>query len=211
MQDDTQKDEPTDEARVAPEGEETIDIDDITIESYNDNSLNGGEMTDQDRIKDLRQKLKLAVKEKQEYLDGWQRLKADFTNYKKREDEGKVDFMKFAREGLVADLLPVLESFQMAFANKEAWEKIDKSWRSGVEYINTQLVQVLSGHGLSEMRPLGEEFDPNVHTSIAHVHTDDRSKEHKIAEVVQPGYELSGKVIRSPKVKIFTTGEESAT
>ena len=207
MQDDTQKDQVT----TTPDNGEVEEVDEIVIESYNDDNLDGGEMTDKDRIKALREKLKVAVKEKQEYLDGWQRLKADFTNYKKREEEGKVDFMKFAREGLVADLLPVLESFQMAFANKEAWEKIDKSWRSGVEYINTQLVQVLSGHGLKEMRPLGEEFDPKVHTSIAHVHTDDKAKEHKIAEVVQPGYELSGKVIRSPKVKIFTTGEESAT
>ncbi len=207
MQDDVKKDEVTTSEEVG----ETTELDDVVIESYNDDDLNGGDMTDKDRIKDLRQKLKVAVKEKQEYLDGWQRLKADFANYKKREEEGKVDFMKFAREGLVADLLPVLESFQMAFANKDAWEKIDKSWRMGVEYINTQLVQVLSSHGLTEMRPLGEEFDPKVHTSIAHVHTDDASKEHKIAEVVQPGYELSGRVIRSPKVKIFTTGEESAT
>ena len=107
--------------------------------------------------------------------------------------------------------LPVLESFQMAFANKEAWAKVDHNWRSGVEYINTQLVQVLSGHGLSEMRPLGEEFDPNIHTSIGTVHTDDAANEHTIAEVVQPGYQLSGKVIRSPKVKIFTLEEEHET
>ena len=211
MNNDAQQDEPLTQGIHLPEMEETGEIDDITIESYNDDDLNGGDMTDKDRIKDLRQKLKVAVKEKQEYLDGWQRLKADFANYKKREEEGKSEFMKFAREGLLADLLPVLESFQMAFANKDAWEKIDKSWRSGVEYINTQLVQVLGSHGLSEMRPLGEEFDPKVHTSIGHIHTEDAANEHKVAEVVQPGYELSGRVIRSPRVKIFTTGRDDAT
>ena len=207
MQDNVKNDEVT----TVPPEVETPELDDVVIESYNDDDLNGGDMTDTDRIKDLRQKLKVAVKEKQEYLDGWQRLKADFANYKKREEEGKSEFMKFAREGLLADLLPVLESFQMAFANKDAWEKIDKSWRSGVEYINTQLVQVLGSHGLSEMRPLGEEFDPKVHTSIGHIHTEDAANEHMVAEVVQPGYELSGRVIRSPKVKIFTTGTDDAT
>ncbi len=179
------------------------DIDDVEIESYNDDILTEGGMTEKDHIKLLRDKLRQATKEKQEYLDGWQRLKADYVNYKKREEENKSEFIKFAREGLVTDLLPVLESFHMAFSNKEAWEKVDPSWRQGVEYIHSQLAQTLEGHGLTEVDPTGERFDPSSHTAIDSVPTDDEAQNHTIAEVVQLGYFLSGKMIRSPRVKVY--------
>ena len=184
------------------------DVDDIQIESYNDDvASEGGEMTPQDHIKLLKQKLREVTEEKQEYLDGWQRLKADFANFKKREEEGKEEFIKFARENLIADLLPVLESFQMAFANKEAWGNVDPAWRVGVEYIHTQLSQVLEGHGLTVEDPIGKDFDPKEHESIGIVATNDHATHHKIAEVVQRGYRLSGKLIRSAKVKIY--GDEA--
>lgn len=179
------------------------DIDDIVLESYNDDILGGGEETPKDQIKRLRDKLREALTEKQQYLDGWQRAKADFANYKKREEEEKAEFVKFAREGLIADLIPVLESFQMAFANKDAWEKVDASWRMGVEYIHTQLNQILTSHGLSAVNPIGELFDPKKETAIETIPTEDSSEDHKIAEVVQLGYKLNGKLLRSPRVKIY--------
>ena len=100
-------------------------------------------------------------------------------------------------------LITILESFHMAFANKEAWEKVDSSWRVGVEYIHTQLLQVLAGHGLTEVDPIGEMFNPNEETSIGTIPTSDISLDHKIAEVAQLGYKLNGKLIRSPRVKIY--------
>ncbi len=184
---------------VAPQ----TDIDDVVIESYNEDMLDGGEMTPKDHIKRLREKLSESSAEKQQYLDGWQRLKADFANYKKREDESKTEFIKFAREGLIADLLPTLESFHMAFANKEAWGKVDPTWRTGVEYIHTQLTQALGSHGLTPVDPIGEMFNPNEQTSIGTIPTNDAAQDHKVAEVVQLGYKLNGKLIRSPRVKIY--------
>ncbi len=181
------------------------DIDDIEIESYNDDvTAGGGAMTPEDHIKRLRLKLRETVEEKQGYLDGWQRLKADFVNYKKREDEGKEEFIKFARESLISDLLPVLESFHMAFANQEAWEKVDPSWRKGVEHIHAQLIQILEGHGLSEIDPVNKDFDPKEHESVGNVSTEDTAKHHKIAEVVQLGYRLNGKMVKPPKVKVYS-------
>lgn len=182
----------------------TTSIDDIEIESYNDDVLIGDDLTPQDHVKKMREKLRECVKEKQSYLDGWQRSKADFINYRKREEENKGEFLKYAREGIITDLIPTLESFHMAFANKEAWEKVDPSWRTGVEYIHTQLLQTLGNHGLTEIDPLNAEFDPNVHTSVGNIETDDASKYHKVAEVLQLGYRLNGKLICSPKVKIWS-------
>src|SRR5262245_18161933 len=82
--------------------------------------------------------------ERDEYLAGWQRAKADFANHKKQTEAMMQEFRTMANEGLIEELLPVLSSFEMAFANKAAWEKADKGWRSGVEYIYNQIKGVLA-------------------------------------------------------------------
>ncbi len=187
-----------------------VDIDDVEYELYNDDV--GIRVADaKQKILTLKEKLRLASKEKQEYLDGWQRLKADFANYKKREEDSKEEFIKFARENFILDIIPVLESFQMAFANKDAWEKIDSSWRKGVEYIHTQLLNVLGDNGLTIENPTGKVFDPTEHTAIERIQTQEQEMDHHIAEVVQPGYRLNGKLIRSAKVKVFGKDEIDAT
>ncbi len=190
-----------------PKGDTEQELDDIEFESYNDDNPRGGTSSPEDKIRKLKERIAAVEKEKQEYLDGWQRAKADFVNYKKRESESKDEFTKFAREGIIGDLLPILESFDMAFANKEAWQKVDQSWRIGVEYIHSQLTGVLKDHGLTEIDPKDAMFDPKEHTAIGTVPTDDPSKDHRIAEVVQKGYALSGRSLRSPKVRIYQSGE----
>lgn len=200
----TEQDEQKDGINVISEPE----VDDIEFESYNEDSPIGMGSSPEEKIRKLKEKLKQTEKEKQEYLDGWQRAKADFVNFKKREEDSKDEFTKFAREALIADLLPVLESFDMAFSNKEAWQKVDPSWRTGVEYIYTQLSSVLRDNGLTEIDPIGKQFDPNEHTSIGAEITTDPSLVHKVASVIQKGYRLSGKMLRSPKVKVY---EEDAT
>ncbi len=200
----TEQDEQKDEINKVPEQE----VDDIEFESYNDDMPSGSLSTPEEKIKKLREKLKQAEKEKLEYLDGWQRSKADFVNYKKREEEGKGEFTKFAREAVISDLLPVLESFDMAFSNKEAWQKVDSQWRVGVEYIHTQLSSILRDNGLTEIDPMGAQFDPNEHTAIGGEVTTDPKLVHKVAAVIQKGYRLNGKMLRSPKVKVY---EEDAT
>ncbi len=110
----------------------------------------------------------------------------------------------YVRESVVADLIPVIESFDMAFANKEAWEKVDPNWRVGVEYIHKQFMETLTGYGLKEVAPLGEMFDPQQFTAIGNVHTEDTALDHKVAEVVQKGYRRGDRMIRSPKVKVYS-------
>ncbi len=140
--------------------------------------------------------------ERDEYLNGWQRAKADFANAKKRMDENMIEYRKLASEGLIEDLIPVLQSFEMAFANKDAWEKADKNWRAGVEYIHGQLKSVLEQNGLKEVNPLGEEFNPNRDEAIEFVPVTDPAQSNKIVGVVSKGYSLNGKGIRAPKVKV---------
>ncbi|MBI5078032.1 MAG: nucleotide exchange factor GrpE [Candidatus Yonathbacteria bacterium] len=153
--------------------------------------------------KKLRDKLKACEKEKKEYLDGWQRMRADFANVKKEEETRRGEMIKFASEGLVDDLLPVLDSFSMAFGNREVWEKVDENWRKGVEYIYAQMYSVLESRGLSEIGKVGEKVDPRTHVAIEEIPLPSEKEADTVAEVVQKGYRLHSKVIRPAKVKAF--------
>ncbi len=153
-------------------------------------------------IKKLRERLKKAEAEKQEYLTGWQRAKADMVNANKRHDEERKEFAKYANENLINDLVPALDSFDMAMGNKEAWEKVDKNWRMGVEYIYSQLVRALSDYGIKELNPMGETYEAAHHEAVSYEPVTDEKMDHKIIQVIQKGYSLNGKVLKVPKVKV---------
>lgn len=155
-----------------------------------------------DQVAKLKKDLQKCKEEKQEYLDGWQRAKADFVNLKKRAGEDKKSFVKFANEEFILELLPALDSFEQAFRNKEAWEKADANWRTGVEFIHSQLMSILSNHGVTEMNPAGEKFDEKLHHSIEAVAVEDKKDDGKIVEVTQKGYMLGDKIIRHASVKV---------
>lgn len=156
-----------------------------------------------DKLKKLKEKIAALEKERREYLDGWQRARADYANFKKEQEEAKKEVVRFANERLFEDLIPALDSFDMAFANKEAWEKADKNWRIGVEYIYSQIVKALENHGLTQFSPsAGDKFDNQKHEAIGTV-PGDQSNDHTVAEPVKKGYMLKGEVFRPAQVKIF--------
>jgi molecular chaperone GrpE len=140
--------------------------------------------------------------ERDEYLAGWQRAKADAANASKRMAEEMKSFRVMANEGLIEELLPVLQSFEMAFANKEAWEKADKNWRAGVEYIYTQIKGVLAGNGLEEIDPIGKKFDATIHEAVKYEPVEDASQADSVIKVIEKGYSLGGKLVRPAKVVV---------
>ena len=151
-------------------------------------------------VKKLREKVKILEKEKQEYMNGWQRERADFVNFKKRVEGEKVETIKYANENLIAELLTVIESFDMAFSNKEAWEKVDKTWRVGVEYIHVQFLKILKENGLVELDPIGQKFDPLNHVADELKPTDNEKEDGIILKVNKKGFNLNGRVIVAPTV-----------
>ncbi len=153
-------------------------------------------------LKKLREKLKTAVAEKQQYLDGWQRTQADFSNYKKREKEERENIVKFSNEQIILDLIPALDSFDMAMANKEAWMSAPENWRKGVEYIYSQILSVLEGYGVKQTNPVGEMFSTASHEPANLVPTEKADEDGKILAVIQKGYTLNGKEIRPAKVNV---------
>ncbi len=155
-----------------------------------------------DALGKVKEKLKKCEEEKREYLDGWQRAKADMVNLSRKGEENRVELVKYANESLIKDIIPVLDSFSIAMVNTKKWEELPEEWRKGVEYIYSQLKKVLSDHGVEEFSPEGEKFDPSLHEAVENVEVDDESKDSIIVEVIQKGYKLNDKILRSAKVKV---------
>lgn len=181
--------------------EEEIDTDpgdDVTFEDMSENLA--------PEMKVKTDKLKARIKELEvknaDLMDKWQRDKADFVNLRKKDEDDKKEFLKFAKRDLIEELIPSLDAFDSAMKNKEVWEKVDKNWRVGVEYINSQLHKTLSEHGLKVINPIGEMYNEKRDEAIETVKVDDKKDDGKILDVVQVGYELNGKEIRAPKVRV---------
>ncbi|MFN4181080.1 MAG: nucleotide exchange factor GrpE [Candidatus Paceibacteria bacterium] len=176
------------------------EADDEVVEfEYNED----GEEDLKKTLKKLRADLKQAKKEKDEYLTGWQKERADFMNYKKQEEDRKSMVSESLRERILSRFLGVQDSFNMAFANKEAWEKVEPGWRKGVEYIYAQMQSVFEEYGVKAVGEEGEAFDPNIHEPVEMLPTDKKEDDHKVANVIQKGYKLGDRVIRPARVNLF--------
>lgn len=162
-----------------------------------------GEASKGDKIKKLKDELKQARKESQDNLDGWQRARADYANLQKSSESQMKELKEYVLGGFVEDLLPTLDSFEMAMKNREAWESVSENWRKGMEYIYEGLKGVLTNNGIEMIGNEGEKFNPEMHQGVEEIETDDETKDHTIAEVVQRGYKSSKSVIRPAKVKIY--------
>lgn len=149
-------------------------------------------------VQKLKGKLKEAEDKAKEYLDHLQRAKADFVNMRRRDEEAKAEFVKFAKSDVLSELIPILDSLTLAQAHGE----------KSVEPIYKQFMQILSKHGLEEDDPLWKPFDPVFHEAVGMIKTNKESEDHMILEVMQKGYILSGKVLRPAKVKIGQFSEE---
>ncbi|MBN2881131.1 nucleotide exchange factor GrpE [Candidatus Woesearchaeota archaeon] len=141
------------------------------------------EITEQDIIIDLTNTVK--------------RVQADFENYKKRMDVHRIESIKVAAKDIITQLLPVLDSFELALKHKTTDNEIICN---GFEMIYKNFEQVLENNGLTEIDAVGKDFDPYEHEALLQEQSD--KKKHVVLEVLQKGYKLNGKVIRTAKVKI---------
>ena len=175
--------------------------DDVTFE---DTTEMGDEKSLKEKLKTLREQLKEKTDEAKSNLDGWQRARADLVNKEKQLQTEKMEIYKNAAASILEDLIPVMDSYEMARKNVSAWESVEKNWRMGVEYIFAQLTTVTENSGLKKVEPkTGEAFDVKTMSAVEEVSTDDDSQDHTVSDIIQSGYELNGKLLREAKVKIF--------
>jgi molecular chaperone GrpE len=143
--------------------------------------------------------LQAARDEAQATFARYQRLAADFENYKRRSRQDLADRTQYANEELLRKLLPILDNLQRALDH--APEGIDRNWYEGVKLVARQFEDTLRAQGLSTIPAVGEKFDPSQHEAIAREETDDQ-EEGTVVEEMQPGYRLHDRVLRPTLVKV---------
>jgi len=140
--------------------------------------------------------------ERDEYLDALRRVQADFENYRKRVLREQTALVERATEALVEQLLPALDSFELAL---ESLEGSDDKVHKGMELVRAQLRDVLEKAGLREIDALGTAFDPTVHEAVAQ---DDGDGEPVVSDVYRTGYRLKDRVLRPATVKVTRGSQE---
>ncbi|HUY69654.1 MAG TPA: nucleotide exchange factor GrpE [Candidatus Tyrphobacter sp.] len=150
-----------------------------------------------DEAKDLTAQIEKLTREKDEYLDGWRRAKADLANYKKGEFGRFEEIAKFGSEELMRELISVLDSFDLGVAALEKAGPVEK----GVYMIRGQLEDVLRRHGLEKIKvEKGEKFNPAYHEAVGEA---EGGQSETIAEEIEKGYALAGRVVRPARVRIY--------
>lgn len=141
-----------------------------------------------DKLKTLRDKLKVCEAEKMEHLENLQRAKAEFLNVRKRLEAEKMEAKERATDTAIENLLPMYDSFTMALANEETWNQVDENWRKGVEAIYSQLKSILQSYKVVEMNPKGQPFDPEHHEAMGYEPVEDDSQHDTVVKVLQAGF-----------------------
>ncbi len=151
----------------------------------------------QEKTEDLASALEQEKERADRNLANWQRAQADLSNYKKRVDQEKQDLAKFANAALIGSMLNLVDDFQRARSTIPE-SILGMTWVEGLFLIERKLGATLEAAGLSEIKALGEDFDPNLHEAVMH----GDGPEGKIVEEFQRGYKLHDRVIRPAMVKV---------
>lgn len=167
---------------VAEEIEEVVEVEEVS------------------ELEALRQELEKAQAQAADYLDGWQRARAEFANYKKRNDQERQDLFKLANTTLITRLLPIFDDFERAFQTLPH-SLLSLTWIDGVALIYRRLQAILEAEGLTLMETEGQSFDPLMHEAVTY----EESAEHEEGQVigeVQRGYKLGDRVLRPALVRV---------
>jgi molecular chaperone GrpE len=136
--------------------------------------------------------------------DGWDKMlrnQADLENTRKRLEREKQEFIKFANEGLILDLLNILDDLERTVDLAQTGKEELSAFVKGVEMILAHLYEMLKNHGVKPIEAEGKVFDPNFHEALMQVENKELP-EHTIIEVLQKGYLIHGRVLRTAKVKV---------
>ncbi len=158
-----------------------------------------GELLGELEIGDEGDEIARLTTERDEYIAHLQRTQAEFDNYRKRMLRDQTTHLERATAGLVEQLLPVLDSFELALGS--GGTDVERL-RKGVELVYGELLGALEKAGLERMEALGKPFDPEEHEAVMHV--EDDGGEPGVRDVVRSGYRFKGRVIRPAMVKVAT-------
>lgn len=140
--------------------------------------------------------LDAVIKERDEYLNGWKRAKADLINFKKEEDRRLREISEFATLGMVRELIIGMDSFDLALAATK-----DEEMKKGIAMIKGQFDEILKRQGITRIEAkIGAPPDPRLHEAIGEVESE--GNEGLIVAELVAGYKMGEKVIRASKVSV---------
>lgn len=173
------------------------DVDDVVLEPEGEE----GTATDDQKLKKLRKERDEARKERDEYLTGWQRSKADYVNLTKRVRESSESASQAGLLGLAGSVVQVFDSLEAA---EKAAASADASVQKGILQVTKQLESALNENGVERYAPkVGEQFDPTLHEPMQTLETKEEKEDNTVAECFQSGYRSQGQVIRPARVSVY--------
>lgn len=150
-------------------------------------------------VESLRAQLEAARQKAEEQLRGWQRAQADFTNYRRRVEQERDEFIKYAEAGLIRDLLPILDDLERALQSLPP-ELRGLTWVEGIALIERKIRTLLEAHGLTPIEALGKEFDPLQHEAV--MRDGEPGERMVVTGELQRGYRLRDRVLRPTLVRV---------
>ncbi|MGD8397855.1 MAG: nucleotide exchange factor GrpE [Anaerolineae bacterium] len=148
----------------------------------------------------LREELETCQEKQAEYLDGWQRARAELANARKRFQREQEQAYANARAEVLVRLLPVVDDFQRAFENMP--DRVDDAgWLGGIRLIRQKLQNLLDQEGVTVIETDGERFDPFYHEAVSYEPSGDVPEGHVISDM-QTGYRMGERVLRPSMVRV---------
>jgi molecular chaperone GrpE len=141
--------------------------------------------------------------------DRYLRAMADLENFRRRAVREKDELRAIATGRVLEDVFPVIDNLTLALAAAKQPGADIKSLLGGLDMVLTQLKSALASHGLKEINPAGQPFDPHQHEAISHQPSPDVKEEH-VMNVVRPGYSLNGRLLRPASVVVSSGAESKA-
>jgi len=145
---------------------------------------------------------KLAAEAK-EYKDKFIRLFAEFENARKRNERERMEFVKYANEGIISDFLNILDDLERSVETAKVKHQDYDAFLKGMEIVMKRIHEMLKAHDVQPVETLGKTFDPHCHEILMQEESD-KHQEHEVIEEYQKGYRIGERVIRTAKVKVAT-------
>jgi molecular chaperone GrpE len=190
------KDTQQDNAAEAEVSEEATQQDEPVVEAEVEMDA---ELTEEDALP-VEEQLEQLQAQADEYLDGWQRARAEFANYKKRVEKEREETRARIAGELITGYLGVLDDLERALAEPPNGDEVSE-WITGIDLIYQKFQSLLESEGVEAIEPEGDPFDPNFHEAVTFEDSDDH-KAGYIIETTQRGYQLNDRVLRPAMVRV---------
>ena len=186
----------TEETKVEPTEESEAKAEALDVDTAKEPAA---EQTEEHPKLDLKAALEAAVAKQEEYLGIAQRARADFENFRRRNENVRKDAFDDGTRTFATTLLPVVDNLERAIL--AAADSPDEALRSGVEMVYRQLCEAFEKRGIQSIDRLGQPFDPKLENAVMQGEPDEGDPG-TVCAVLQKGYQLDGVVLRHAMVKV---------